>query len=190
MSTSSGMLASLTILTEIPKQTCLAHSGNASPALRMLLSPTQGGVCSPHMQHPPYLCMIKQSYLLSTATVSVIHRQDQMCKNSGKTSLHLFQNKHTLMWEIKNNSNERRDNSEQLFRGGVQVSEDWGGWQPAAATGHPGHQGPPAGAACCRYTLPLLPLPFAPPHRSCNSPHVALHVPILSLCLLYLCPPP
>ena len=61
------------------------------------------------------------------------------------------------MWEIKNNSNERRDNSEQLLRGGAQVSEDWGGWQPAAATGHPGHQGPPAGAACCWYTLPLLP---------------------------------
>ncbi len=37
--------------------------------------------------------------------------------------------------------------------------------------------------------FPSAPPPLAPPppQRSCNSPHIALHVPILPLSLLYLC---
>ncbi len=50
MSTSSGMLASQQVLTEIPQQACLTHFGNASLASSMLLSSTQGGLHSamPH----------------------------------------------------------------------------------------------------------------------------------------------
>lgn len=76
-----------------------------------------------------------------------------------------------VIWEFENNSNEHRENSEQLCNAGVKVSQDWGGWQPAAVAGHPGHQGPPPGPACCRYTPPsLLPLPLPHP-RGYAIPH-------------------